>query len=166
MRKPSRFLIGLAGVCLLCWGCLPALAATNQPPQKPKVAASELIELHGRVVCLAEEMHRLRDAPLPTGHQHLYGFKTQDGGYYTLLRTKFSEALFADERFRQKELLLKGRVFPDSRIFETATIRSIRNGRVYDLYYYCDVCDIQAVAPGPCECCQGPTELVEKPLQE
>jgi len=35
---------------------------------------------------------------------------------------------------------------------------------VQDIYYYCDVCDIQAVAPGPCECCQGPTELVEKPL--
>ena len=67
---------------------------------------------------------------------------------------------------REKELLIKGRIFPETQIFEPATIRSIRNGIVHDIYYYCDVCDIQAVAPGLCECCQGPTDLIEKPLRE
>ncbi len=126
--------------------------------------ANQLVELRGRVVCLPEEMHRLHQASLPSAHEHLYGFKSVEGKYYTLLRTKYSEALFADRRFRERELILKGRLFPDTQIFETTTIRSIRNGVVQDIYYYCDVCDIQAVAPGPCECCQGPTELVEKPL--
>jgi hypothetical protein len=144
---------------LLITGTMHALGATNEV--RPDAI---LVEIRGRVVCLAEEMHQRHEAALPTGHAHLYGFKTQDAKYYTLLRTKFSEALFSDPRFREKELLLKGRVFPNSQIFETTTIRSIRNGVVQDIYYYCDVCDIQSVAPGPCECCQGPTELVEKPL--
>jgi len=149
-----------------------AVATTNDLPRNAKAsptastAAIQLVQIRGKVICLPEEMHQLYQAALPTGHPHLYGFKTEDRNYYTLLRTKFSEALFADPRFREKQLLLKGRIFPDTRVFEVTTIRSIREGRVYDLYYYCDVCDIQAVAPGLCECCQGATELVEKPLGE
>ena len=149
---------------------LAALAETNQPtpPAKiaePKTAAAiSLVQLRGKVVCLPEEMHERYQAAFPSAHEHLYGLKSVEGKYYTLLRSKFSEALFVDQRFREKELLLKGRIFPGSQVFETVTIRSIRNGVVCDLYYYCDICDIQAVAPGPCECCQGPTELLEKPL--
>jgi hypothetical protein len=154
--------VGCSLLLLLTMWSVPALGATNEVKRD---ASPALVEIRGRVVCLAEEMHQRHEAALPTGHEHLYGFKTQDAKYYTLLRTKFSEALFADARFREKELLLKGRIFPNSQIFETMTIRSIRNGVVHDIYYYCDVCDIQAVAPGPCECCQGPTELVEKPLR-
>ncbi len=150
---------------------LAAVSAADEVG-RPKAAegkiapARQLVELRGKVVCLPEEMHRLHQASLPSAHDHLYGFKSVEGKYYTLLRTKYSEALFVDHRFREKELLLKGRVFPDTQIFEPTTIRSIRNGIVQDIYYYCDVCDIQAVVPGPCECCQGPTELVEKPLGE
>jgi hypothetical protein len=143
---------------------------TNEAAQEPRAPSGKnapvvpLIQLRGNVVCLPEEMHQLYQAVLPTAHEHLYGLKTADGKYYTLLRTKFSEALFTDERFRQKELLIKGRVFPGTQIFEPAVVHSVRDGVIYDLYYSCDICDIQAVAPGICECCQGPMELVEKPL--
>ena len=162
MNGRARFSLSLATLALA------AVAATNQLPRDMPADTAQTvpqIELRGRVVCLPEEMHRLYQAALPSAHEHIYGFKTEDGKYYTLLRTKYSEALFADQRFREKQLLLKGRLFPKTQIFEPTIIRSIRNGVVCDLYYYCDVCDIQAVAPGPCECCQGPTELVEKPLE-
>ena len=127
-------------------------------------AAVREVDLRGKVVCLPEEMHRLHKADLPTRHEHLYGFKTNDGKYYTLLRTRLSEALFADNRFRERELLLKGRLFPETQIFEPITIRSVRDGIIQDILYYCVICDIEAVAPGVCECCQGPTDLVERPL--
>src|SRR5437667_930150 len=162
MNGRARFSLSLATLALAL------VAATNQPPQDSPADSTQAIaqiELRGRVVCLPEEMHRLYQAALPSTHEHIYGFKTEDGKSYTLLRTKYSEALFADQRFREKQLLLEGRLFPKTQIFEPTIIRSIRNGLVCDLYYYCDVCDIQAVAPGPCECCQGPTELVEKQLE-
>lgn len=124
------------------------------------------VELRGRVVCLAEWMHNLYGTDLPGSHEHVYGFRTDAGELYTLLRTRLSEALFSDERVRAKELLLKGRVFPKSRIFEVTRMRSLRNGVVCDLYYYCSVCNIESVSPGPCECCQGPVELMEEPLAE
>src|SRR5260221_9811271 len=84
---------------------LAGLAATNE---MQSAATIPLVEVRGRVVCLPEEMHRLYQAALPTAHEHVYGFKAENGKYYTLLRTKYSEALFADARFREKELLLKG----------------------------------------------------------
>ncbi len=130
------------------------------------VQASQEIQLRGRVVCLAEEMHRLYRADLPTNHSHVYGFRTEDGKYFTLLRTKYSEALFTDKRLHEKDLLLKGQTFPGTQVFEPIILRSVQNGVVNDLIYYCAVCEIFSVAPGICDCCQDPTELVEKPLAQ
>lgn len=135
----------------------------SKPVESKSPLQAKDAELRGRVVCLAEEMNRLHAANLPTRHEHVYGFKTGDGQYYTLLRTKYSEALFSDKRLHEKELLLKGRLFPNSQIFEPITLRSVRNGVVHELYYYCAICAIDAVAPDVCDCCQGPTELVEEP---
>jgi hypothetical protein len=36
---------------------------------------------------------------------------------------------------------------------------------VYDLHYYCTVCNIESVTPGPCVCCQDEVELKERPLR-
>ena len=123
------------------------------------------VELRGRIVCLAEAMHELYHTDLAPKHDHLLGLKTSDGIFYTLLRTGLSEALFVDEHVRQKDLVLKGHVLPKTQLFEMTGMKSVRNGVVFDLYYYCDVCDIKTLSPGPCMCCQGPVTLVEKPLK-
>ena len=140
-------------------------ASVGSPPS-PSNQSARPVELRGRVVCLAEEMHRSHGAELPSKHQHLWGFKTQDGTCYTLLRSKFSEAIFLDERVRQKELLLKAKLFPKTQVIEVTVFRSLRDGVVQDLYYYCDVCAIKSVSPEVCACCQAPVVLTEKPLSE
>ena len=156
---PRRF-ARLALVLAVVW----PLAGEPRPNEAPGTAKE--VELRGRVVCLAEEMHRLYQSELPTRHQHSWGFKTADGKLYTLLRGKYSEAIFLDERVRRKELTVKARLFPGTQILEVTRLRSVKNGVVQDLYYYCDVCAIKAVSPEPCACCQGPVELVERPLGE
>ena len=166
-RDHHRASILLAGALII--SCIQIASAADRaqnasPRQTSHHAGSREIELQGRVVCLPEEMHRIYQTDLPTNHEHLYGFKTTNGIYYTLLRTKLSEALFADARVRDKELLLTGNLLPKSQIFDVTKMKSIRNGVVYDLYYYCDICAIRTIAPGPCVCCQAPVELVEKPL--
>ena len=145
--------------------------SADKPKVEPQAAAStnafapQEIQLRGKVVCLAEEMHRLYQTDLAMQHEHLFGFKTGDSKYYTLLRTKYSEALFVDSRLREKQLILKGRLFPNTQLFEAITTRSVRDGVVHELYYYCTICAIRSVSPAPCECCQGPVELVEKPVR-
>ncbi len=128
-------------------------------------AALQEVDLRGRIVCLPEAMHELYQTDLPANHEHLSGFKTTGGTFYTLLRTKLSEALFVDEQVRKKELILRGHVLPKTQIFEMTGMKSVRNGVVYDLYYYCDICVIKTLSPGPCMCCQGPVKLVEQPLR-
>src|SRR6185503_11387902 len=82
----------------------------------------------GSLICLPEEMHRVHKTDLPDNHDHIWGLRAEDGTYYTLLRTKLSEALFIDDRLRQKDLLLKGNVLPKSQILDVTSIKSIRNG--------------------------------------
>jgi hypothetical protein len=44
-------------------------------------------------------------------------------------------------------------------------MKSVRDGVVYDLYYYCDICAIKMLSPCPCMCCQGPVKLMEQALK-
>src|ERR1043166_1074750 len=94
----------------------------------PEEVSPPEMTLNGKVVCLGEEMQSRYEATLPANHEHLYGFKASDGKYYTLLRTRYSEAIFTDARIRERELILKGRLFPNSQLFEAITLRTRRDG--------------------------------------
>jgi len=133
--------------------------------QTNNAADQSLREFRGRIVCLPEEMNRLHKTELPTRHDHIYGLRAEDGTFYTLLRTRLSESLFLDERLRTKDLLLRARLLPKTQILDVSIIRSVKDGVVHDLYYYCDICDIQSVSPEECTCCRGPVELKEVPLR-
>lgn len=160
----------LGGLVLI----LTAIAAANIERQNVETTESQNAEgvngakeirIRGHLVCLAEAMHDLFRADLPANHEHLYGFETTDGTFYTLLRTNLSEALFVDERLHKKTLIITGRTFPKTHLLEAIRLQSLHNGVVHDLYYYCDTCAIRAAAPGDCVCCQAPAELVEKSIE-
>lgn len=92
-------------------------------------------------------------------------FKTEAGAVYTLVSNRTSSALFIDTNLQARTLLLKGKVLPQRRFEVTGNLHSIRDGKVQELYYYCNVCAIKGIDPGPCMCCQEPVHLVEKPVQ-
>ena len=125
------------------------------------------LELRGRLVCLAEEMRERYGANVPPVHDHLLGLRVEEearaGGpaYYTILRTPISEGLFGDERFQKHTLVLSGRRFPDTAVYEVTSCRWLRDAKLYDVYYWCGVCAIKGFSPGPCACCRGKVELRE-----
>jgi hypothetical protein len=161
----AMWLTGLfsTAVMMATWAG-PGVAPPNSTRTKSE-PGEQIMELEGRIVGLPEEQPRIGHASSPSHQTHVYGFKTQDGSVYSLVRTKYSEALFVEPRLRKEELVLKGTVNPGTHSFDVSRIHSRRGGVLYDVYYYCDVCHIETVAPGICECCQGPVKLVEKPLQ-
>lgn len=127
----------------------------------------------GGLVCLAEEMEERWGADVPPVHEHLPGFRLAEGDendeggggaprYLTILRTAQSEALFTDERFSKHPLILTGRTFPGTQLLEVSGWRWIHDGKVFDVYYWCDVCSIRTIDPGPCACCQGNVVLREE----
>ena len=139
------------------------MSGAKPPTGKPE---PKDVKLNGKIVCLAEEMHTHYKVELFNKHDHLYGVKTEDEKYYTLLRTSLAEALFVDERLHEKDLVIRGRVFPGTQLLEVTRFSSIKDGVVHELYYYCDTCYIRTVAPGSCDCCQAPVVLIERPLNK
>ncbi len=160
--KLLRFFVLLLTLGILLNGTTPS--AEKQNPAVPGLPAVREVRLQGDIVCLVEEMHEHYNVELFGNHQHLYGLKAKDGKYYTVLRTSLAEALFVDTRLHERTLILKGRVFPKTQLLEVVKFLSIRNDVVHELYYYCDTCYIRTVAPGDCDCCQAPVELIETPL--
>ena len=108
------------------------------------VEAAKEIRIRGHLVCLAEAMHNLYRADLPTDHEHLYGFKTTEGVFYTLLHTNLSEALFVDERLHHKTLIITGRTFPKTHLLEAIRLQSVHDGisprSLLLLRHLCDTC--------------------------
>ncbi len=68
-----------------------------------------------------------------------------------------------DKRLRDREVRLEGTSKPDGS-FEVERLYTVHNGKLYRVRYYCEVCNIEALEPGDCVCCQQPTELQEVPV--
>ena len=120
---------------------------SNGTPNDP------IIELRGKLVAIKP----------PVTHA---AFRTESGEIYTLLSNRTSSALFLDTNLQSRTLLLGGRMLLGTRTFElTRNLRSIREDKVYELYYYCDICSIKGSEPGPCMCCRDAVHLVEEPVK-
>ena len=166
LYKRKHLLFFLSGITVAIYyslSFLPRMSAANNEDMGNHMAQETKVQ--GRVICLAEEMNKLYQSDLKADHQHLYGFRTVTGTFYTLLRTNMSEALFVDKRLQEKELMLKGRTFPKTQLLEAIRLYAIREDIVYEVYYYCQICAISALAPQECECCQEPVKLIEKPTE-
>ncbi len=69
-----------------------------------------------------------------------------------------------DKRLLGQELQLSG-VFTPGGSFSVRKLYAVRDGKLYRIQYYCEVCNITYVQPGHCYCCGRETELQEVPVQ-
>lgn len=141
---------------------LPVQAdGTGNSSDEPKA-----VSVRGRIVCLTEELDkRYQVIPDCENRGHLYTLKTTDEKFYTILPVDTAAAIWMDERFRKRELQVTGRIFPQGLFIEVFRLQSWLNGKLHDLYYFCDVCMISTHKPGPCECCQDPVQFRETPSE-
>jgi hypothetical protein len=150
---------------LLTAGAL-SFPAPAQDRAKPSDEA-QIVSLRGKVACLTEELQKLyKLAPDCNTRGHVYALKTTEGKFYPFLPVDTAAAVWMDERFRQRELQVTARIFPVSDFIEVIKLQSWRNGKLHDLYYFCDICYISSHKPGPCECCQEPVEFRETPAED
>jgi hypothetical protein len=70
-----------------------------------------------------------------------------------------------DKRLANREVRVEGIPKTDG-TFEVARLYTLRNGKLYRVRYFCNICNIEALEPGNCVCCQQPTELQEIPVTE
>lgn len=68
-----------------------------------------------------------------------------------------------DKRLVNQELQLEGTPGPGG-VFVVSRLYAVKNGKLYKIQYYCQVCNIIYVQPGHCYCCGRETELQEVPV--
>ncbi len=80
-------------------------------------------------------------------------------------KTSYVFHTLQDKRLAGHEVRLEGTTAPDGS-FEVSRLFTVRQGKLFRVRYFCDVCNIEALEPGICVCCQQPTELQEIPVAE
>jgi hypothetical protein len=128
--------------------CTAALAVS--PLCASQGAARHLVALEGKLLPIPGEGPVLRihekDQPLSATTTYLF---------HTLL----------DKRLANRQVRLEGTMKGDG-TFEVERLYTVRNGKPFRVRYFSKVCNIEALEPGDCVCCQHPTELQEIPADE
>ena len=143
----------------------PAVFAQEKANREAKSAPSQQVTVRGKVFCLDESGHRLGlDHDCSKG-THLYEMVTTDKKVFKFSPDDVLTAMFKESKVRKLELQILGELH-DKNLLEIASLLAIHDGKLYDIFYYCDICSITAFGPGDCPCCYNPLEFREKPALE
>jgi hypothetical protein len=146
--------------------CLWLSLSLYQPSfaQEKKEAASRQVVLSGRVTRLDESGHRLgaeHDGNLASRN---YELLASDGKRYKFSADDLIVPIFTESRVRQMELQITA-LLHENELLELIKVLAVKEGKLYDIYYFCDLCNITAYGPGPCSCCFQPLVFIEKPAK-
>ena len=155
----SRFLVLLLATLLFP---MPSSLAAGPDSTYFQQEGPPLTVIRGRAVCLdaaGREVSSLFGCPGTGGR---FGFASKDGKLYKFLPTDTMTQLFTDPRVRQRELQIAARLHAADQL-EVIKVQSVKEGKLYDIFYYCEVCSITAYVPGLCPCCRNELEFRERP---
>lgn len=158
----SRFLISFLAALLLpaplsSFAAGPAYLRAGRPRFQ-----QTLTVLRGRAVCL-DAAGREVDSLLGCNESgRRFGLASKDGRLYKFSATDAMTEMFTDIRVRQRELQISARLLAGDRL-EIIKVQSIKEGKLYDIFYFCELCNIKAYAPGLCPCCRNDLEFRETP---
>jgi hypothetical protein len=134
---------GIAGGLIVCALAASALCASQG-------AAPHLTILEGKLLTTSGDCPVLqiqeKDQPLSADTTYLF---------HTL----------QDNRLANREVRVEGTMKGDG-TFEVERFFTVKDGKLYRVRYFCKTCNIVALEPGNCICCQQPTELQEIPVTE
>ncbi|HYM00285.1 MAG TPA: hypothetical protein VEZ90_15130 [Blastocatellia bacterium] len=146
-----------------------ALAAQSTPadsrPARSGPAYDESLVIRGHVACLDKANNPIPSTQSCPAEGARYLFTGLDGKTYTFLPDDPLTAMFSDTRVRVRLLQLTAQQHEGNKI-ELVTVQSVKDGKLYDIYYYCETCNITLYAPGPCPCCRKELEFKEAPADQ
>ena len=145
--------------------CLPAAATSVGICGIQQEVNGKQVILTGRVSCLEPSGRPVPDQVDCSIDAVKFSFHSNDGHNYSFVADDALTAMFTDHRVRERELQLTAWQRLNGQL-ELVAVRSVKDGKVYDIYYYCDICNITAYAPGPCPCCRRELEFKETPAAE
>jgi hypothetical protein len=151
------------GVCLaLALGLCPFLVRASQVQPR---AADKTGVFIGNVVPLSGPLEKFGARLDPQAAPYWLALVTKEGKTYPLIADDGARLFYKDAALRNRPMRLTGRLFADTHLLQVLGVQSYKNGRLHDVYYWCDICSIRRSAPGKCECCGGPMQLREVPVK-
>ena len=156
----SRLLVPLFAALFLQMPVPPLAAASGRINFQEDEPA--LVVVRGRAVCL-DSTGREGDSFFGCDEaNHSFGFASKAGKLYKFLPGDAMTAMLTDIRVRQRELQVTAWLHSGDRL-EVIKVQSVKEGKLYDIFYYCEVCNIKSYAPGLCPCCRNELEFKETP---
>jgi hypothetical protein len=112
------------------------------------------------VVWLAEAMERKHGVTsVPEAKDRVLALETANGRLLPLVEDVRGRSFRRDERLRKMDLEVEARAFQDSPFLQVIRLYELKDGRKYELDYWCEICAIAMYELKACDCCQGPIEL-------
>jgi hypothetical protein len=125
------------------------------------------IQLDGKIVPLAGILEKIGSRLDAEAAPHWLALMTDDGKVYPLIKDDGSRLFFSDPRLQNRAMRVTGRLFQDTHLLQVLSVNSVKNGQLYEIYYWCDVCSIRRnELLKKCDCCGGPMELREEPVKK
>jgi hypothetical protein len=123
--------------------------------------------LRGKVVWLADALERQFGVRTEAdAARSAVVLETAEGRLVPLVPDTRGWAFTVDDRLRDVELELRVRRYEHSSYVQVIRVLKRRQGELYEIDYWCDVCAIPMFILKPCECCQGETRLREQKLDD
>src|SRR5262245_38356375 len=139
---------------------LTSLAARPHPLRScSDTNEDSLVIVRGRAVCL-DAAGKPSDSFLACNASSRFGFTTKEGKLYKFMSSDPMKPIFTDARVRERELQITAKLRSGDQL-EIIKVQSIREGKIFDIYYYCEICSITSYTPGLCPCCRGELEFRE-----
>jgi hypothetical protein len=140
--RASSLLKAIAAALFAC------VVLTVSPLTAAQAAPPHLAVLEGMLLSTPADCPVLRN----------HGKDQPLSGYTTYLHHTLQ-----DKRLANREVRLEGTMKADG-TFQVERLYTVKDGRLYRVRYFCKICNIEALEPGNCVCCQQPTELQEIPV--
>ena len=148
-------------------GIVIALAVSLLPLLAGAKPADEKVETFtGKVVPLADLVAKSGSRLDADAAPHWLALVTDDGKVYPLVKDAGARLFFKDPALLNRPMQLTGKLLPGSQMLRVLTVRSVKKGELYEVYYWCDVCTIRRGEKNICECCGGPMMLREEPVKK
>jgi hypothetical protein len=149
------------GLCLAV-GLGVGSAALGIGEKRPAPAREQSFE--GKVVGLADVLKKSGINLDTDAAPQWLALVTTAGKVYPLVKDDGARMFFKDARLLDRPMRLTGRLVAGD-FLQVVQVHSVKNGRLYEVDYWCDICSIRTFEPGQCTCCGEPMVLREIPVK-
>lgn len=154
--------LGIAGL-LAVGGVLSMLLLA---PGRSDETAKKTSFFNGQVVPLKELVEKIGSKLDADAEPTWLALVTPQGDIYPLIKDDGSRMFFKDATLLKRPMRLTGHHLPKSTLLQVLEVHSMKDGKLHDLYYWCDICSIRRFEKNICDCCGGPMELHEELHQD